>query len=1172
VKILEMQFLAPVEVVCEDCSGSRFNPETMEIEFKDKNVSDLLDMTIEDAGQFFANFPKIMRALSTLEEVGLGYLRLGQPSTTLSGGEAQRIKLASELQRPATGRTVYLLDEPTTGLHFEDIRRLLSALQRLVDAGNSVIVIEHNLDVIKSADHIIDLGPEGGPGGGRLVAAGTPEQVARKKSSHTGKALASLLNGKGKKKAGGRKNPKRARSPENISVKGARKNNLRAVDLQIPLDQFTVVTGVSGSGKSSLAFDTLFAEGQRRFVESLSTYARRFLGRFDRAPVDKLEGLGPAIAIDQRASQSSPRSTVATSTEIHDYLRLLFARIGRPYCPWHEQELVQHAPNQIARDLLKDFPGERGYMLAPLHLPENLLGSKKKMDAYLEGLRERWREHGFLRALFDGEEHRLEKPMKVTGSKAWPEVLLIIDRLAVKDRGRLVDGAAQAAVEGHGRVLFRLKDGRQRIFSTERACTHCGHSVPKDPHPRYFSFNHHSGACESCAGLGRVVACDPELLVNHPKKPLFGGAVKHKGAAFTFMMRRSGWYKKIAVQVAKEEGFDLELPYEDLPPAAQRALMHGCGKRRFDVVFRRRRARSSRSYEMSVEWKGLARQVEEWYRNKEGDQKAERFQAVMRIGPCGDCDGDRLKIAQRHILVGGKNLPQIARLGVDEAIETMAKMRLRKEERSIAHEVLIEIGNRLRFLSSVGLGYLTLDRSSATLSGGEAQRIRLATQLGNRLVGVLYVLDEPTIGLHPRDTMRLLDTLLELRDQGNTIVAVEHDESVIRRADHVVDMGPGAGHRGGEVVASGTPAQLAKSKGLTGRYLRGELQVPLPSERREPQGAIQLRGARAHNLKKLDVDFPLGVMTAVTGVSGSGKSSLVLDSLLPEIQEGEVKLRGVPALSPIVVDQSPIGSTPASNPATYTGIFTPLRELFAQLPVSKMKGFGPGRFSFNLAGGRCDACEGKGQIRVEMHFLADVWVTCEICSGRRFNAETLSVEYRGRNIAQVLDLEVREACEFFGNHPRVRRPLQLLDDVGLGYLKLGQAANTLSGGEAQRIKLVAQLARNPKEHKLFLLDEPTTGLHLDDVAKLIIVLQRLVDRGDTVIVIEHHLDVIKSADHVIEMGPEAGAAGGELVAQGSPEEIVANKRSQTAPFLAPMLPGKRGRKKSKKKVRSREAS
>jgi excinuclease ABC subunit A len=1159
---LEMQFLAPVEVVCDDCGGRRFNPETLEIRFKEHDVSQVLGLTIEEARALFAALPKIERGLKALCDVGLGYLQLGQPSTTLSGGEAQRVKLATELQRPATGRTVYVLDEPTTGLHFADVHRLVDCLQRLVDGGNTVLVIEHSLDVIRCADWIVDLGPEGGAGGGRVVATGTPEQVAGIAASHTGRALAGAMGGRPGRAA---RTPAREPAPDRIEIVGARKNNLRGVDASLPLDKLTVVTGPSGSGKSSLVFDTLFGEGQRRFLESLSTYARRFLGRLDRAPVERIDGLGPAIAIDQKAAPRSPRSTVATATEIQDYLRLLWARIGRPHCPTHGQELTLHPPSRIARELARDHPGARGHLLAPLRIPAGIFADARRRREYLRDEAEAWRKDGFVRALVDGVEHRLDAELP---DPLHPNsVDLVIDRTRLDDRARIVDAVAQAEQRSGGLVAVQVEHGPRLLYTTDRSCPQCGFAVPHQPHPRWFSFNHHSGACTTCAGLGVQVACAPELLVDTPDRPPFGGAITHRGAAFTFLTRAGGWYETVARAVAEQRGFDLDQPFRKLPRAAQQVLLHGTGDELYEITFRRRDSNSKRKYRMRVPWKGLCTQIEEWYRSPTQESGDEKFAAVMRNLPCPACDGDRLQPGQRHVRVGPWTLPAFNRLTVAAAAAAFEALKLPATEAKIAAEIRKEIRARLGFLLSVGLGYLTLDRSAATLSGGEAQRIRLATQLGNRLVGVLYVLDEPTVGLHPRDTERLLATLFELRDLGNTVVAVEHDEAVIRAADHVLDLGPGAGHHGGTIVASGTPAEVARTDSPTGRWLRGERRIPQPEQRRAPAAWLTLRDVHVHNLRGVDARFPVGVLTAVTGVSGSGKSSLVLDALLPALQAGRVEIPGVRQAGVIVVDQGPIGTTPASNPATYVQLMTPIRTLFAQLPVARAKGFGPGRFSFNVPGGRCETCEGKGQLQVEMHFLADVWVTCETCNGRRYNQETLGVHYRGKSIADVLDMEAAEALALFANHPKLARPLQLLQDVGLGYLRLGQSATTLSGGEAQRIKLVGELARPRREHNVYLLDEPTTGLHLDDVARLLQVLQRLVDRGDTVVVIEHQLDVIQAADWVLELGPEAGDYGGRIVAAGTPEQIAAAK-THTGRFLAARVGRAARRRRSERSAAS----
>jgi excinuclease ABC subunit A len=950
----------------------------------------------------------------------------------------------------------------------------------------------------------------------------------------------------------------RTSKPTHVTVRGARTHNLRSVDCDIPLGSFTVVTGPSGSGKSSLAFDTIFQEGQRRFLESMSTYARRFLGRMDKAPVDKLDGLGPAIAIDQKRTTRSPRSTVATTTEIHDYLRLLFARVGRPHCPTHGHELVAWSPSKAAGKAVEQWRGQRVLVLAPIVVPPDAA------SAWFEALRGEWQKAGFVRVLADGKDHRLEQPF-ATPCK---ELFLVLDRTTVGDRARLADAIEQAqeAATTHGgapAAVLQLADGAtaatRHWFRADSGCHECDYNPPREVHPRWFSFNHHSGACTSCLGLGDVVVCSEDLLVNHPDRAAFRGAIQHQGAAFTFLTGREGYYAEVAAAMAARHGFDLDAPWRKLPVKARQLLLRGAGDERFEVVFKKNEGGKKREWRMQVPWKGLARQVEEWFHGKDGGENAgdERFRAVMRSQPCPDCHGERLQPGPRAVRVGGVRLPELLGQTVDVAVATLAGLELNATERRIAADVLKELRHRLSFLCETGLGYLGLDRSAATLSGGEAQRIRLATQLGNKLVGVLYVLDEPTVGLHPRDTERLLRTLLDLRDLGNTVLAVEHDEVMVRAADFVLDIGPGAGSHGGTVVASGPPAAVAQGPSLTGRWLRGELTLPIPNRRTQPAGTVALRGVRVHNLQGLDIDVPLGVFTAVTGVSGSGKSSLVMDALVPALQRDDAPLvwhdRAPRRHALVVVDQSPIGSSPASNPATYVGAFTPIRELFAQTPLSKQKGFTPGRFSFHVAEGRCAACEGKGQIQVEMHFLADVWVTCEVCRGRRYNAETLAVDYRGKNIAQVLAMPVDEALQFFGNHKHIVRPLQLLHDVGLGYLTLGQPANTFSGGEAQRIKLCAELARRPREHTVYVLDEPTTGLHVDDVQKLLAVLARLLERGDSVVVIEHHLDVIAAADHVLELGPEAGDRGGTLVAQGPPETIAATPGSHTGRFLAARL-------------------
>ena len=1154
-----MQLLADVEVACDACGGLRYNRETLEIEYRERNVRQVLEMTIDEAYDFFEAHPKLERILGTMRAVGLGYVQLGQTATTLSGGEAQRLKLASELARPGTGRTLYLLDEPTTGLHFLDVERLIDALQSLVDRGNTVVVIEHCLDVVKVADHVIDLGPEGGAGGGELVFAGTVRKAMRTRRSWTGRLLKEYLEpveisddatrdavdtGEGDGDA--------------LRVFGATLHNLKNVDVEIPHGSLTVVTGPSGSGKTSIAFDTIFAEAQRRFVESMSTYARRFLSRMDRAPVERIEGLAPAIAIDRKSGSRNPRSTVATSTEIYDYLRVLFARVGDPHCPDCDEPMRAWTPSGVARHVEEAFAGRRIRVLAPLYARDLAIGSPLEKPSAFKGAVDDLRRRGFVRAMIQGEEHRLDQklPRITAGTRS---IDLVIDRLGVKAGvvGRVADAIEQAFAEGVGVAIVRDVDGDQRIYTRVVSCPRHGHAMPEPAHPRLFSFNSHFGACEVCDGLGRTERCDADRLIVDPDAPLFFGALtppwdhglqqQHFGIA------------PVLERLQDELDFDLDEPISSFSEEAWSAVFYGYDEP-IEVEYVRETENYSRHYQFETVWEGLIPRFESRYRGAaEGKYWRKKLAPIMTEGECDECGGDRLHGVARSFRVGGRTLGEIQRMTVVDALDYLAGLRFTGEREAIARDALIELNNRVAVLRDIGLGYLELGRTSATLSGGEAQRIRLATQLGNRLVGVLYVLDEPTIGLHPRDTELLIDTLKGLRDLGNTVLVVEHDLDVIRAADRVIDIGPAAGHLGGRVTASGTQAEVARDEAsLTGSYLRGERAVPVPQERR-PVGRdrIRVRGASLHNLKRVDVDFPLGVLTCVTGVSGSGKSSLVMDLLEPALRRklaGRGSPRGAPftslsmpsslkALS--VVDQSPLGPTPASNPATYTGIFDWVREVFASTPEAKMRGFKKGRFSFNQAGGRCEACEGKGMVQVEMHFLSDVYIPCDACGGKRFDRETLAVTYGGRSIADVLGMQVDQAVEFFQNHRRIRGVLELLCDVGLGYLRLGQAATTLSGGEAQRVKLAAELGKRRAGHTLYLLDEPTTGLHVADVQRLVDVLERLVDAGNSVLVIEHNPDLIKSADHVIDLGPDGGEGGGRLLGAGTPEEIAASADSET---------------------------
>ncbi len=1123
VKLVEMHFLPPVEVPCGECGGKRFNEETLEIRFKGITIRDVLEMEVDQALEAFRNFPRVARPLQALHDVGLGYIKLGQPATTFSGGEAQRVKLAAELCAPATGRTLYVLDEPTTGLHFKDVKVLLSALDRLVEGGNTVLVIEHNLDVVRHADHVIDLGPGGGEEGGRVVCAGTPEEVAACPESWTGKALAGRIRPRARPRRPGPEGREgEEETPGLLRVRGARKNNLKEIDLDLPLEKLIVVTGLSGSGKTSLVFETLFTEGQRRFVESLSTYARRFLGRLEPAPVEKIDGLGPAIAVGNGAISRNPRSTVATSTEIHDYLRLLYARGGRAFCPDHGLEMRALGPGAMARQAIEKFPGLPAWVLAPQGAPR---------AAKRESFRKRWLEEGFVRALAGGKEVRLD------GGKipARGELALVVDRVKLTpgNRARIAEAAEQAAREGKGRVEFRTRAGQRLILTTGRSCPECGFSIPLEVNPRLFSFNHHEGACPECHGLGVKLACAPERLVGDPSKPLLEGGFTHPELRRLF--RRGSWPRIVLEKAAAAKGVDLDRPFREIPPSRRRWILEGTGGK---------------------SWVGVARLVDHFLAKAAGEEGAEgtALADLLDPRPCPACGGTRINPVARNFKVGEYTLPGFLSLQVEEALEALEGLSFPPEKAKILSEPLKEVRNRLEFLSGVGLGYISLDRPMGTLSRGEARRIRLATQLGNKLTGVLYTLDEPTVGLHPRDADRLLGRLRELRDLGNTLVVVEHDEGFIRAADHLVDLGPGAGRLGGRVVAQGPPALVAASReSATARWLRGEASLPLPEKRRKGNGSfLRVKGAETHNLKGIDVSFPLGTFTVVTGVSGAGKSSLVLETLLPALRGEKVKgeVLGKEAIQRVrVVEAGPIGSSPSSNPATFTGIFNDIRALFASTEAARMKGYTPRRFSPNVPGGRCEACSGRGFVKVQMHFLPDVWLKCEVCGGKRFEPETLQVTWRGKNIAEILEMEVSQAAALFASHPRIHKVLLLLEEVGLGYLQLGQPSHTLSGGEAQRLRLAAELAGPAPAGTLYLLDEPTTGLHLEDTARLLGVLHRLVDRGGTVIVIEHHPGVIRSADYVIDLGPEAAGGGGEVVARGTPEEVARCPASRTGRYL-----------------------
>jgi len=936
-----------------------------------------------------------------------------------------------------------------------------------------------------------------------------------------------------------------------LVITGAREHNLKDISLTLPRDRFIVITGLSGSGKSSLAFDTIYAEGQRRYVESLSAYARQFLGQMDKPDVDSIEGLSPAISIDQKTTSRNPRSTVGTVTEIYDYLRLLYARIGHPHCPRCGRPISGQSVQQIVDHICELEPGTRFSVLAPV-----VRGRKGEYGKLFEQLRA----DGFTRVEVDGVVRELDEDIDLD-KKFKHDIGVVVDRLVMKDglRRRLTDSVETAAALADGLVDVEIAgDAPRRLtFSEKFACVHCGISLP-EIEPRIFSFNSPHGACPACHGLGFTQEIDPGLVVPD------GSLSIDQGALLPYGHLSFGWLEQVFESIARTFAVDTSVPWDDLPQADRDLFLYGTGKERIPLSYRNYRGRM-RHYSSS--FPGIVKHLQRRFAETESEQVRQKIEEYMADRPCPECHGARLKPTSLAVTVGGLNIHEFTLLSVREAFGFLGGLSLSETERLIGGRVIREIVERLRFLNDVGVGYLTLQRASATLSGGEAQRIRLATQIGSALVGVLYILDEPSIGLHQRDNLRLIETLMRLRDLGNTVLVVEHDEETMRLADHIVDMGPGAGEHGGRVVAQGTPDEVAAQPGsLTGDFLAGRRRIELPAQRRLPLQWFTVRGARMHNLKGIDVSFPVGAFTCVTGVSGSGKSTLVNEILYKgmaaRLNRG-TKLRAgahdgiddARLLDKVIdIDQSPIGRTPRSNPATYTGVFDHIRQLFAQTPESKLRGYKPGRFSFNVKGGRCETCRGDGQIKIEMHFLPDVYVPCEACRGKRYNRDTLEVWYKGKNIADVLDMSVEEAVEFFANVPRIARRLKALEDVGLGYIRMGQPATTLSGGEAQRVKLAAELSKVATGRTLYILDEPTTGLHFADIEKLLEMLQRLVTQGNTVVVIEHNLDVIKSADWVVDLGPEGGEEGGRVVASGTPEDLAAlAETSHTGRFLARVL-------------------
>lgn len=935
---------------------------------------------------------------------------------------------------------------------------------------------------------------------------------------------------------------------DQIIVKGARQHNLKNITVEIPRDKLVVITGLSGSGKSSLAFDTIYAEGQRRYVESLSAYARQFLGQMDKPDVDYIEGLSPAISIDQKTTSRNPRSTVGTVTEIYDYLRLLFARIGEPHCPKCGKLIERQTVQQIVDHVLAMPQGTRFMVMAPL-----VRGRKGEHAKIMDQMRKA----GYVRMFVDGEVRTLDEEIKLEKNKKH-SLSVVIDRLAVRDgiTQRLTDSVETALKLAEGLVEINVIDGETQMYSENFACSDCGISLP-EIEPRLFSFNNPMGACPACTGLGMNMELDKSLIIPDGSKTFAEGVI----AALS--TNQEAYHMKQLAAVLTHYGYSLDTVWNNLPKDMQEILWYGSGEQKFSFMYENLQGEVKKH---TTPFEGIIPLLRRRHREAFSERMRLDIESFMTSTPCPVCHGARLKPEVLSILVGGKNICEVTALTVRDAINFFETLNLTERQQFIARQILKEILARLRFLNDVGLDYLTLDRAAGTLSGGEAQRIRLATQIGSGLVGVLYILDEPSIGLHQRDNSKLLATLQHLRDLGNTLLVVEHDEETMYAADQIIDIGPGAGEHGGNVVAQGTAEEIKLvENSVTGQYLSGRKFIPVPKKRRECDGRyIEIIGAKANNLKNIDVKIPLGVFTVVTGVSGSGKSTLINDILYnalaaklhgARLRPSEHKeIRGLENIDKIInIDQSPIGRTPRSNPATYTGVFDFIRELFSQTNEAKMRGYKPGRFSFNVKGGRCEACRGDGMNKIEMNFLPDVYVPCEVCHGARYNRDTLEVHYKGKSIAEVLDMTVTEACDFFKNLPRIARKLQVLEDVGLGYIHLGQAATTLSGGEAQRVKLATELSRRSTGKTLYILDEPTTGLHIADVHKLLDVLQRLVEAGDSVVVIEHNLDVIKTADYLIDLGPEGGDKGGTLVACGTPEELAKVKKSYTGQYVKQVL-------------------
>lgn len=1144
---IDMDFMEADWIECPLCKGKRFDQETLSIYYKGKNIYDVLEMDVAQALEFFINIPSIKHKLETLKKVGMEYIKLGQSSTTLSGGEAQRIKLAKELVRPATGKTLYLLDEPTTGLHFHDIKHLLEVLHELVSRGNTVLVIEHNMDVVKTADWIIDIGPEGGEFGGEVVATGKPEEIA-KLDTPSGHAIYDSLHHDfeakiqhaleaSKNNVKLRKERKKLNIQE-ITVIGAEQNNLKNLDISIPRNKLTIFTGPSGSGKSSLAFDTIYAEGQRRYIESLSPYARQFVKQMAKPKVTQIEGLSPAVAIEQKSHAGNPRSTVGTMTEIYDYLRVLYARIGIPHDP-ETGEVIKEISKDLVVERVLAFPeGDKIQVLAPIEL--------RKTDKF-EEIIQKLRRQGFLRIRLNGIYYELDKEEEAVpfDRKRKNELFLIIDRLKVNPSilRRLFEAVEMAAEIGHQKLMI-VHEEQDIPFNLAFAVETTGKSF-REITPHTFAFNSVEGMCMDCLGLGYQYGANlfhkPEIM----EQSILG--LLHK----LWQDKFSTAAVHISEVFFEKEGIDPHIALKQLSMDKLQLVFNGSAEEKW----------YSSPLGFQFRWTGINHVMAKIGKSATSELRDAIIPLLEELN-CISCQGARLNPLARNVIIDNISISQLCHLPMEKSLDFVKNIQFNESDTKLLEEVKTQLINRLTFLCNVGLHYLSLDRRAPTLSGGEAQRIRLARQLGSGLTGVLYVLDEPTIGLHPRDNDRLNQALKQLKDLGNTLLMVEHDPLTIETADCILDFGPQSGIHGGHITAKGTLKQLMRNpKSLTGAYLSGKKSIPLPAHRRPlDKGFIKISNATVHNLKKLKVDIPLGVMTCLTGVSGSGKSSLMQQVLLPAVEKGlwgtdivllgKTKVSGIQQIDKVLsIDQNPIGHTVRSDVGTYVDVLARMREFFASLPLARSKGLQGKHFSYNHRRGMCSGCWGLGYRRVEMHFLPPIRVTCEECHGLRLNPISLEITYNGKNFGQYLDCTVDEAVEIFHNHPRIKRILDTLIAVGLGYLKLGQEMASLSGGEAQRIKLSRELAKRSTGKTLYLLDEPTTGLHSEDIKKLLVVLHKLVDKGNTIVIIEHNMDVIKNADYLIEMGPDAGETGGEIIFKGTPEEISQCKKSWTGKYL-----------------------